>query len=434
MTGMLLVAAREFRQALRTRGFWVTLLSMPLIIVIATAAATLHGHGRGGPGAGAYVLVDATGRYAPTIQARLARAGDLAPAAAPPDLPLAKGSDAVGHALAPLFAEPVAVAGGRRPLAAAIYIPRDFGASGEPARIWSAPGVGAPAEAAVRSALGDALRREALVAAGTPAPQAARIASLEPPVKVAAPAVVSRGDRVMARSVLPIALVYLLLITSMTTGSLMLQGLIEERANRLLEAVLACIRPDELMYGKLAGLGAVGLLVAAVWAACAAAAALAPQGALAGFLAPSFHAFAQPGMLLGVLFYFLAGYVVIATIFLAIGALSESMQDAQAFLTPTIMLVVLPPTFMMQFALRDPDGILVRTLSWIPVYTPFAMLVRLATGVGVAEIVGTGLLLAAFVALELVLLGRVFRQSLLRTGQPPRLAAVAKLMFRRSDA
>jgi ABC-2 type transport system permease protein len=70
-------------------------------------------------------------------------------------------------------------------------------------------------------------------------------------------------------------------------------------------------------------------------------------------------------------------------------------------------------------------------MSWIPLYTPFAMLVRLGSGVSTAEILGTGLLLVVFVTLELLLLGRVFRASLLNTGQPPKLGAFLKLMLRR---
>ena len=71
-------------------------------------------------------------------------------------------------------------------------------------------------------------------------------------------------------------------------------------------------------------------------------------------------------------------------------------------------------------------------MSWIPLYTPFAMLARLGSGVSMMEILGTGVLLAVFVTLELMLLGRVFRASLLNTGQPPKLGAFLKLMLRRA--
>jgi ABC-2 type transport system permease protein len=69
-------------------------------------------------------------------------------------------------------------------------------------------------------------------------------------------------------------------------------------------------------------------------------------------------------------------------------------------------------------------------MSWIPLYTPFAMLARLGSGVPAAEIAATGAMLILFVALELLLLGRVFTASLLNTGQPPRLGAFLRRMRR----
>jgi ABC-2 type transport system permease protein len=214
----------------------------------------------------------------------------------------------------------------------------------------------------------------------------------------------------------------------------MLQGVIEERSNKLLESVLACIRPAELMYGKLIGIGALGLLVIAVWAGCALGAALVTTSSLGDLLRPSLEALARPELVAWIAFYFVAGYLVISTAFLAIGSLSDSIQDAQAYLTPLMVLIAVPPSFIVQAALHDPDARLVQALAWVPLYTPFAMLARLGAGAPLWELLGTGAELAGFVVLELVLLGRLFRASLLRSGQPPRLAAIARLMWRRPEA
>ena len=81
---------------------------------------------------------------------------------------------------------------------------------------------------------------------------------------------------------------------------------------------------------------------------------------------------------------------------------------------------------------QDPDGFLPVTLSWIPLYTPFAMLGRFGGGVSLAEVLGTGVMLAVFVVLELWLLGRLFQASILRTGQPPALVAAIKSLFGKS--
>ena len=104
------------------------------------------------------------------------------------------------------------------------------------------------------------------------------------------------------------------------------------------------------------------------------------------------------------------------------------MQDAQAYLTPVVMTIMLPTFLVMAAVIRDPDGLLPKVMSWIPFYTPFAMLARLGSGVSMAEIAGTGVLLLVFLIAEIVLLGRLFQASLLRTGQPPNLAALVRLM------
>jgi ABC-2 type transport system permease protein len=76
--------------------------------------------------------------------------------------------------------------------------------------------------------------------------------------------------------------------------------------------------------------------------------------------------------------------------------------------------------------LQDPDGLLPRVLSWIPIYAPFAMMARLGSGVSPIEVVGSGAVLAAFIGLELVAVSRIFRSSLLQAGQSVGLKALLR--------
>jgi ABC-2 type transport system permease protein len=322
---------------------------------------------------------------------------------------------------------------GKRQLALAVYIPKDFGAQGSAtqgvvARLWTNGRYDGGLGNAIRQQLTAELRLNMLQASGVPAEQAKRIETLAAPVQVIDPPAGTGRAQVTARSVAPLALVYLMLITAITTGSMMLQGLIEERSNKLLEAVLPCIRPESLMYGKLVGLGAVGLTIAAVWAGCAVGAALLAPGFVADILKPSLTAIGDPWIIVAMIFYFLSGYVVVAMLFLAIGSLSDSMQDAQSYLTPVIMLIMLPVVFIIQATVRTPDAALVHVLSWIPLYTPFAMLARLGGGVPLPEMLGTAVVLILFLGLELLLLGRLFRASLLSAGQPSRAEILARML------
>src|SRR6185369_6598427 len=125
------------------------------------------------------------------------------------------------------------------------------------------------------------------------------------------------------------------------------------------------------------------------------------------------------------IYFFILGYVTISVFFLAIGAMSDSMRDAQGYLMPVIMAIILPISILMQAVLAGgTGGVMLEVLTWIPIWTPFAVLARLGLGIPTWEVMGTGLLLAAFTALQLVLLGRLFRESLLATGQRPRIAEI----------
>jgi ABC-2 type transport system permease protein len=479
----LLVAAREYAQVANTRGFWITLLAVPILLAISIASSIFFRP----PSGSAYMLIDQTGgRYAAVIAHRieldqqrrvlgaLAAYGrrwklaatpaapwassrvwfsDLeveafiaaggapavvaaitprlpkdAPTFVPPtadylrvpppgDLDPSQTPDRIADRLVPLFQGEIQTPVGRRSLAAVILIPRDFGGPAGVARAWTGGAAGAGLVDVARSELSRDLRRQMLQAQGLSPKIADRIDALSAPIDVRQPVRNGGRSRMIIRSLAPLALVYLLLMTTMTTGALMLQGVIEERSNKLLETLLACVSPSELMHGKLIGLGAVGLTVVVCWAGCGIGAIYAARGALVDVLAPSLAALDQPWMIAALLFYFLTGYLIVSMAYLAIGSVSDSMQDAQGYMVPMIMLIILPVSLMISSTVSDPNGPIPLVLSWIPVYTPFAMLARLGAGVSPVEIIGTGLLTLAFVALEYWLLGKIFQSSLLNSGQ-----------------
>jgi ABC-type Na+ efflux pump permease subunit len=213
----------------------------------------------------------------------------------------------------------------------------------------------------------------------------------------------------------------------------MLQGTVEERSNKLLETVMAALSPEELMYGKLLGTVAVGLTMIAVWIGCGAVAAYATQGAIADMIRPALAPLTSPGIVVAMIYFFIAGYLAISIFFLAVGAISDSMNEAQGYLMPILLAILLPITVLIQSVLEGGKGIGITILTWVPIWTPFAILARLGTGIPAWEVLGAGLLLAAFVALELILLGRLFRASLLAQGQKPALAELVRRM-RHQDA
>ena len=380
------------------------------------------------------------------LPAALARIAPLKPKDAPPfkpprrravrldppaDVASNAGPDAFDRSVAPFLRSGITTPQGRRPLALAVYVPAGFGAPGAPVRMWTN---GRPDEElidAMRDELSHQLRLQAFAGAGLAPAAAERLEALSAPVLVKAPPQGGGSfEQAMTRSALPLAFTYLLLITAITTGSMMLTAVMEERANKLLESVLACVSPRELMYGKLLGLGAVGLTIIIAWAGFAAAAAGSQQGVVADFLRPALASVAHPGTIAALVFYFLASYLVISTLFLGVGCLANTMQEAQAYLTPIIMVVLMPVMLMMGQVMRSPEATLAHTMSWIPIYTPFAMIARLGGPIPAAEIAGTTMILIGFIALELWALGRLLEATVLRSGQPPKLAAAVRLILR----
>jgi ABC-2 type transport system permease protein len=83
---------------------------------------------------------------------------------------------------------------------------------------------------------------------------------------------------------------------------------------------------------------------------------------------------------------------------------------------------------------RDPHGALATIKTWIPLYTPFAMMNRAAADPPLVELIGATLLVIVTALLALWLAGRVFRNGILRSGNRPKLAEVVQWVRRGADA
>ena len=495
MRRILLVAQREYLQIARTKSFWLTLVLMPALFLIMPLIASLASPkdtssffiaDPSGRYAAAieqrlalnyqrhvlYDLADYATRWDLKTEApdaiwddgarsfsdeevrafvakggfrkALQEAGPLGPdvpkfippgrtvfaVPLPADVPANQGAEAFRIAAVDHLA---GEQGDANPVSAAIWIPADFGPAGSPAQIWTGPGGADELVEMVRRELNAAVRADAAKNAGLDAATAQRVLDATAPVTISAPPRGQGRERMMLQSALPLGIAYFLLMSIFVSGAWLLQGVIEERSNKLLEAVLACISPVELMYGKLMGIVGIGMTVVVVWASCLVGGALLAPGNIAQLLGPAIASIQSPWLVLALIFYFVTGYLISAMIFLAIGSISDSMSDAQAYLTPVMMVQTLPFIVLGQL-INNPDATAAKIMSWIPIYTPIAMLARMGGGVETYEVVGTSILLIAFVALELFLLGRVFQASLLRSGQPPRIGQFVRMMFARRGA
>lgn len=287
-------------------------------------------------------------------------------------------------------------------------------------RLWSSEQPDTEFVATIQDVLTGELRLGLLQSQGVERGNAQMIQEARPLIAVTSPPPGGGArESVLIRSIVPLAAAYILMLSLLLSGSWMLQGSVEERSNKLIESLLACIRPEELMYGKLLGSLAVGLSMIGVWVVCAAVAVYAGQGAVADLIRPALDPLTSPFNIVTMIYFFIAGYVAISIIFVAIGALANSMSEAQGYLMPVMLLILLPITFLINTIIAGKEGLLIQVLTWVPLWTPFAVLARLGMGIEVWVVLATGAFLAAFVILELVFLGRLFRASLLSTGQKP---------------
>ncbi|HEY0301426.1 MAG TPA: ABC transporter permease, partial [Rhizomicrobium sp.] len=232
-------------------------------------------------------------------------------------------------------------------------------------------------------------------------------------------------------SIVPIALAIILFVVSVMNSSVLLQGVVEEKSTRMIEVLLSCATPREITSGKLIGVIAVALLTLLIWGlALLALMAIASQET-ATLVFASLRATAGLDTLPLLLVFFLCGLLIYGSLFLAIGSMANSLADAQSLLGPS-MLILMLPNLMIAGVMNDPNGPLASTLSWVPVYTPFFMMLRLSSHPPAWEVWGTVILALATTALMIVWTGRVFARHVLTTERPPALGALLRGLLGRT--
>jgi ABC-2 type transport system permease protein len=214
----------------------------------------------------------------------------------------------------------------------------------------------------------------------------------------------------------------------MTVAQMLLNNTVEEKSNRIVEVLLSSVTSTELMTGKLVGIAAVGFTMFGSWFATGALVLRMSFGQAETDLAREiFTVIFTPQFIGAFAIYFTMAYLLYASVFIAIGAMCNNLKDAQNFMGPVVM-VMMVPVLTMMFIPKDPNGTLATVLSWVPIYSPFIMLNRVAADPPLFDILGTGALTIATTAAMLLLAGRIFRVGILRTGQPPKIVELFRWM------
>lgn len=209
-------------------------------------------------------------------------------------------------------------------------------------------------------------------------------------------------------------MVFLLFMAISAYGALVAQGVVEEKASRVVEILLATVRPWQLLLGKVIGLGLVGLAQMLIIAVAGVVMASASGVITLSGVAASTIAW-------GVLWYVL-GFFLYATIFAAAGSLVSRQEDAQTVLTPVTMVLTIGFVVGLNLMVQNPDSAASAALSLVPLLSPILMPGRIIAGdVGAGEIALAIGLTVATVALFTWLGGRVYQNAVLRTGSRMKL-------------
>ncbi len=239
---------------------------------------------------------------------------------------------------------------------------------------------------------------------------------------------VMNQDRLL--NIVPLGLALLLWMSIFTVANLLLLGVIEERSNKLIEVLLSSVSAEEFMAGKLLGIAGIGLTILFAWIVVVLIILMNGSGPTVQFAYEAINLILSGPYIPAFAFYFVVGYLTIASVFLGLGSVCNSQQEAQSLLTPLVFLLMLP-FFLIMPMMEDPNGPIATTVGWIPLYTPFVMMVRLSTNPSWVEVVMSGAVTLVFSLLVLWAMARLFRNAVLRTGQPPRLVEVWRMITRR---
>jgi ABC-2 type transport system permease protein len=209
--------------------------------------------------------------------------------------------------------------------------------------------------------------------------------------------------------------IMLLMMMILYTGGMLIRSLVEEKSNRLIEILISSCSTDELLAGKIIGLSALGLAQILIWILIGI--------SLAGSAVVPLEAFEN---ILPIMGYFILGFVFYTSLFVGIGSIVTSEQEAQQITTYLSFVLVLPVIFVFP-ALENPDAVYVQVLSFIPFTLPSFMMLRInIRPIPIWEIITTVVIMLSSIYLMILLSARIFRIGILSYGKRPSLKEIFK--------
>ena len=262
----------------------------------------------------------------------------------------------------------------------------------------------------------------------------------------------SSSEITMVLSILSGVLIYFFIFMY---GAQVMRGVIEEKTNRIIEVIISSVKPFQLMMGKIVGIAMVGLTQFLLWIVLTfgivtvAQTMLMPSNtelisqqmqvqsimdngidndialnevntdSVNDNVADAFKIISNINwglMLTAFLFYFIAGYLLYASLFAAVGAAVDSEADTQQFMLPITIPLILGMV-MLQSIVQNPDGNLAFWFSIIPFTSPIIMMARLPFSVPEWQVyLSMGVLILTFL-LTTKFAAKIYRIGILMYGK-----------------
>jgi len=244
-------------------------------------------------------------------------------------------------------------------------------------------------------------------------------------------------------------------------GMMVMRGVMEEKQNRIVEVIISSVKPFQLLFGKVVGIGLVGLTQIAIWIILAMgiatgvstfAGAKVQQTAIHGqniMSGPQMEQLAASspeaqnkvveiiGMIgnlnivlivFALVFYFVCGFILYASLLGAIGSAVDSDEDAQQMIFPVTMPLIFSIIVLFAVA-KNPEGPLAFWTSIIPLTSPVTMMVRIPFGIPVWQIILSMVLLLATIFGTIWMAGKIYRTGILMYGKKVNLKEIVKWLF-----
>ena len=225
--------------------------------------------------------------------------------------------------------------------------------------------------------------------------------------------------------IVPYIFSMLLVVAIFTSSGFLLQGLGEEKENRVMEILLSSVSPRQLITGKVFGLGAAGLLQILVWLISARFLAGMASSSIGGML--SSLQIPADFLVLGVI-YFILGYLLFAVVMAGAGSIGatarESQQLSMVFILPAVI-----PFWMVALIMENPNNVIAQILTIFPFTAPITVMLRMGlTDIPIWQLAVSMILMIATILGLLVLVAKIFHTFLLMHGKTPRLGEIVRYL------